>query len=264
MSRKKKEDQKRGSPAWMTTFGDMMTLLLVFFVLLYSFSVMDLDKFEGFISALQNKLGVLDGGQTLQDSGNIARGDIGEKFTPARQGYAKVMSEISQYIEENNLQEQVQMRLTDRGLILSLTGQILYDLGEAVIKPQGREVLNEVALTLKEVPNEIIVEGHTDNIPINTSKFPTNWELSTTRATNVIRYFIEEHEVNPRRLSAAGYSKYRPLYANETSEQRAKNRRVQIVILDSTPQKAEEIILQEIPPVSEGEGGDANGGAEQN
>ncbi|MFW6386420.1 MAG: OmpA/MotB family protein [Bacillota bacterium] len=227
----KKVDTK--SPAWMTTFGDMMTLLLVFFVLMYSFSVMDLEKFEGFISALQNRLGVLEGGKTISDESQVNRGSMGEDFNPSQENLEKVMGDMQEYVEENELQENVEMEMTEKGLVVRLTGRVLYDIGEAVILPEGRELLAELANAIQDIPNNIMVEGHTDDWPINTEKFPSNWELSTTRATNVIKFMIEELEVDPGRLSAAGYSEYRPLKTNDTAENRAQNRRVEIVILNT-------------------------------
>ncbi len=229
--KKKKQDEGQpGSPAWMTTFGDMMTLLLVFFVLLYSFSVMDLDKFEGFISALQSKLGVLDGGKTISEENRVSRGSQGEKFNPDSANFTKVMAQLKEYIDDQNLSDRVKLEKTDRGLVIRLTGQILYDLGKADIKAEGREVLDKIAQSIIDLPNNIVVEGHTDNWPIQNEEFPSNWELSTTRATNVIRYFIEKHNIEANRLSAAGYSEYRPLVDNDTAKNRTKNRRVEIVV----------------------------------
>lgn len=229
--RKKPKEQKKGSPAWMTTFSDMMTLLLVFFVLLYSFSEMDLDKFQGFISALQSKLGVLDGGQTITDQSQVSRGSQGEKFNPSNANFAKVMGEVSEYVHQQNLQNEVEMVINERGLVVRMSGQVLYDLGKAEIKPDGKKILDRIASSLAEIPNQIIVEGHTDNIPISTVNFPSNWELSTTRATNVIKYLIEVHNFEPARLAAAGYSKYRPIKTNDNPQNRAENRRVEVVIL---------------------------------
>jgi chemotaxis protein MotB len=231
---KNNKDDKLHSPAWMVTYGDMMTLLLVFFVLLYSFSVMDLDKFQGFISALQSRLGVLDGGTTISEDSLVSKGSMGEKFNPAtQQVYAKVMGEMNQFINEQGLKDMVSMEITKRGLVIRFTGQILYELGKADIKPGGEKILDKSASIIKDINNEIMVEGHTDNLPIDNDEFPSNWELSTARATNVIRYLIAEKGLNPSRISAAGFSEYRPLYPNDTIEHRAKNRRIEIVILNS-------------------------------
>ncbi len=228
-----KENNEEGSPAWMTTYGDMMTLLLVFFVFLYSFSVMDIEKFEGFISALKNQLGVLDAGRTITDYDSIDVGAMNENIAPSLENITMVMSEMQSYIRENNLQDRINLKITERGLVVSFTGEILYDVGEAEIKPRGKEILDEIVRNIKDIPNAVAVEGHTDDWPINTEQFPSNWELSTTRAVNVIKYFIEEHSLSPRRLSAAGYSEYRPLVPNDSAENRAKNRRVEIVVLNT-------------------------------
>ena len=229
------QENDQGSPAWMTTFGDMMTLLLVFFVLLYSFSVMDLQKFRGFITSFRKQLGVLESGKTLTDEKLINKGSRGERFNPERQNYIKkIMGELKQYVKEEQLGEKVKMKLTERGYVVRVTGEVLYDLGEARIKPKGKELLNKIVEKLKKIPNHIRVEGHTDNLPINNDNFPSNWELSTARATEVIKYFIEQANFDPARLSAARYSKYRPLFKNNSDKHRAENRRVEIVILNST------------------------------
>lgn len=229
--RQKEEEKETGSPAWMVTYGDMMTLLLVFFVLLYSFSEMDLEKFKGFISSFQGRVHVLEGGRTVIDESEVGRGSQGTDFSPTTQGYTKVMGDISQYIEQEGLQEKVQMINNERGLVIRMTGQILYDLGRAVIKPEGKEVLDRIAVSIKEIDNSVMVEGHTDNWSINNNQYRDNWALSTTRACNVIRYFSEAHNIKENRMAAAGYGEFKPLVSNDTTENRAKNRRVEIVIL---------------------------------
>ncbi|TDP89247.1 chemotaxis protein MotB [Halanaerobium saccharolyticum] len=227
------KDNEPGSPAWMTTFGDMMTLLLVFFVLLYSFSTMDVEKFKGFISALQSQLGVLEGGQTITSNPNIDAGTLGEDYAQAPQNIQQIMRELDNYIESNNLGDRVNVENKRKGLVISLTGEILYELGRARIREQGREVLAMISDILKDIPNDIMIEGHTDNLPIRTDEFPSNWELSTARAVNVIKFLIEERGFDPARLSAAGYSEYRPVAENTSPEGRAENRRVEVVILNS-------------------------------
>ncbi len=226
-------DDGGGSPAWMTTFGDMMTLLLVFFVLLYSFSSMDVEKFRGFISALQSQLGVLDGGQTITPNPNIDAGTLGEDYAQAPQNIQQIMRELDNYIESNGLGDRVNVENKRKGLVISLTGEILYELGRADIREQGREVLAMISDILKDIPNDIMIEGHTDDLPIRTDEFPSNWELSTARAVNVIKFLIEERDFDPARLSAAGYSEYRPAADNDNPEGRAENRRIEVVVLNS-------------------------------
>lgn len=236
MPRKKNNsggDDGGGSPAWMTTFGDMMTLLLVFFVLLYSFSSMDVEKFRGFISALQSQLGVLEGGKTITENPNIDAGTLGQDYAQAPQNIQQIMKELDNYIEQTGLGDKVNVENKRKGLVISLTGEILYELGKADIRDQGKEVLAMISDILRDIPNDIMIEGHTDDLPIRTDEFPSNWELSTARAVNVIKFLIEERDFDPARLSAAGYSEYRPVAENNTAEGRAENRRVEVVVLNS-------------------------------
>lgn len=233
--RRKNRDDDDDDSNWMTTFSDMMTLLLTFFVLLYSMSVIDVDKFQAAISSLRENMGILSGGksfssQPLPDSGSLGT-DISRS---SRSNLTAAMQEMQQYVQEKNLEDRVNMNITQRGLVVRFTGQILFDVGKADIKSKGREVLDKVAKVLKDIPNNVMVEGHTDNWPIDTEEFPSNWELSTARATEVIKYFIEDPGINPIRLSAAGYSKYRPLKPNDSPKNRALNRRIEVVILNTT------------------------------
>ncbi len=234
--RKKKNNQDDGgggSPAWMTTFGDLMTLLLVFFVLLYSFSVLDVQKFRGFMSALQNQLGVMEGGRTISESSVLDEGMQGQNFNPSQTNLNEVYKNMQGYIDENDLESEVNVEMTERGLVIRMTGEILYNIGEAIIKTRGRKVLDEIGKNIGGINNNVKVEGHTDDLPINNNKYPSNWELSTARAVRVIKYFIENRNISPARLSAAGYSKYRPIKKNSTPENRAVNRRVEIVIMNT-------------------------------
>src|SRR5690606_12488447 len=127
-------------------------------------------------------------------------------------------TEVQDFIEERGLAVAVEVELTERGVVVRFAEGVLFDLGRAELKPEARRFLTELSSLLKEVPNPVRVEGHTDNLPIRTERFPSNWELSTPRATNVIRYLIEEHGLDPRRLSAAVYVEYRPLAHNDTDD----------------------------------------------
>ena len=236
MSRRRKSNKDNSEDSnWMTTFSDMMTLLLTFFVLLYSMSTIDAQKFQAAISSLRENIGIMPGGRTVSNEALVNSGSLGSDISPSpRSDLTAAMASMQQYVQERDLEDQIKMEMTQRGLVVRFTGQILYDLGEAEIKEEGREVLNKVANELKEMPNNVMVEGHTDNLPIQTEEFPSNWELSTARATEVIKYFIEDPGITPERLSAAGYSEYRPIKDNDSSENRALNRRVEVVILNTT------------------------------
>lgn len=233
------QEQPGGAASWLVTYSDMVTLLLAFFVLLFAFSEVDVQRFRAILSAFQASLGVLDGGRSVMEtqpdmslgSGVWDLRDV-QFYRPELEAQLRaVYTEVQDFIEERGLAVAVEVELTERGVVVRFAEGVLFDLGRAELKPEARRFLTELSSLLKEVPNPVRVEGHTDNLPIRNERFPSNWELSTARATNVIRYLIEEHGLDPRRLSAAGYGEYRPLADNDTDENRARNRRVDIVLL---------------------------------
>lgn len=227
MRKKAKQSYRAGSPLWMTTYSDMVTLLLCFFVMLYGFSNVDTEKFQGFITSFRGGLGVLDGGINVSQKSGVAS----TSSIVALEQLRAIEETLSEFIAQEGLAGAVTLEEEERGLIVRFADQVFFDLGKADLKPEAKEVLRRLAPLLKDLPNPIRIEGHTDNLPINNARFPSNWELSTYRATSVIRYLIEELGFNPERLSAAGYGEYRPVVPNDTPEHRALNRRVDIVIM---------------------------------
>ncbi|NMB37995.1 MAG: OmpA family protein [Firmicutes bacterium] len=210
----------------MTTYSDMVTLLLTFFVLLFSMSNVDVQKFQAILSAFRGSLGVLDGGMSLS-------GDIGLQSASelAIEQLYQLEQELKEFIVEQGFEGSVQLQMEERGLIIRFADQIFFDLGKADLKPEAVNILNQLGPMLNKLPNPIRIEGHTDNLPINTIQFPSNWELSTYRATSVIRYLIEHLDLDPDKLSAAGYGEYRPVVDNTNDKNRALNRRVDIIIM---------------------------------
>jgi len=234
--RNSEESSAKGSPAWMMTYGDMVTLILAFFVLLYSFSTLDVEKFKMIISSLQNTFGVLEGGQTFDTSELISAGSQSiyiSKQSREELEFRKIFNDFTEYVEIKNLEGKVKIDMQERGIVIHIMEGALFDSGWAYIRQDAQELLDDIAQKLKKVDKIIKVEGHTDNVPVINPKYPTNWELSAARAVNVVRYFIEKHGITPYRLVAVGYSKYRPLVPNTSAENRALNRRVDIVILKS-------------------------------
>lgn len=222
----------------MVTYSDMVTLLLTFFVLLFSFSELDVQRFRAIMSAFQASVGVLDGGLRVVQDDDAVQGrtdwdlqDINWHRPELERQLFGVHAEVQAYVASRNLEHAMQVDLTERGVIVRFADQVLFDLGKADLKPEAVEVLDALADVLDGIPNHIRIEGHTDNWPINNERFPSNWELSTARATTVLRYLIETHGMSPESLSAAGYGEYRPLEPNDTAENRARNRRVDIVLL---------------------------------
>ena len=238
--KRKPKEPPPGAPLWMTSYGDMVTQILIFFVMLFTFSSIDAARFKELAISLQSAfkggVGVLEGGQSITV----------ETLGPARANLAQLteaMNQIMNVVESSGLKGAVETSIDERGLVISIKDSTFFDLGKADLKPRSIEILNKIGVTLKDLPNQIRVEGHTDNLPINTPQFPSNWELSTARATTVVRYLVEKVGLSPNKMSAAGYGEFRPLYPNDTEEHRARNRRVDIVVLLEEASKGEPFII---------------------
>ncbi len=221
------EEQSKGAPLWMTTYADMVTLLLAFFVLLFGFSTIDVQKFQAIMSAFRGSIGVLDGGQTVTTDYTLQTRSSVLEIEQLRELEAK----LQEFLQTEGIEGSVQLQLEERGLTIRFADQIFFDLGRATLKQEGFQILQRLSPILRELPNPMRIEGHTDNLPINTPQFPSNWELSTHRATNVIRYLVEREGFDPHKLSAAGYGEFRPVFPNISESNRAQNRRVDIVIM---------------------------------
>jgi len=235
-SKGKKEDGNN-SGDWIVTYSDLVTLLLCFFVLLFSFSEIDAMKFEAIVRSFQGSLGVLDSGKSIDDDQFINQAMQNNKLFKQQdeaESMERLYQQLDSYIQNNNLDSTVVLGIEERGLIIRFTDQVIFDSGKAKIKDEALEIMTGIGEILKQSNKYIRVEGHTDNVPINTSKYPSNWELSTARAVNVVKFFIEDTKIHPGRLSAAGYGEYHPIAANDNSENRKKNRRVDVVILKAS------------------------------
>ncbi len=138
-----------------------------------------------------------------------------------------------------NKESEINVEVSERGLVIHVMESALFDEGKSNLKPKARQTLDIVAGHIRGVENHIRVEGHTDNKPINTRRFPSNWELSSARATEVLRYLSDDHRIEPKRLSALGFGEYRPIAANNSDENRARNRRVDIIVLTGEMTAAE-------------------------
>ena len=226
------------SARWLTTFNDLVTLLMVFFVLLFTMSSIDSGKMQDFQYALQSGLGILKEGrmvdisvkttQPVEDMSHIQTQAEGVKASPNERLTGLLNAKLIKSLEADF---GIQVTDTHQGIRLSFEDQVLFDFGKADINPAGYTMLDQIAKAIKKVPNPMRVEGHTDNIPIQTARFPSNWELSVARAVNVVKYFAEVSNIDPQRLSAVGYGESRPVVANDTPANRMKNRRVEILLI---------------------------------
>jgi chemotaxis protein MotB len=214
-----------GAPAWMTTYGDMMTLLLCFFVLLVSFSSIEKSGFDKAMGSLKGALGVLPKHQSVM----IQFDPIIPQLTDyQKKRIQKVISELRNVAKNQGLRDNMTMQQTKDGILIRIDSPVLFDLGNAELKKKSFPVLLKVLELAKDWPNSIRIEGHTDNLKISTGQFPSNWELSTARALSVLRFFLHQGNIEPQRLKAVGYGEYHPIMSNQTAANRAKNRRVEI------------------------------------
>jgi len=246
MSKKAKvEECKAGAPEWMTTYGDLVTLLMCFFVLLFAFSEIDAQKFEAVMQSFQGSAGVLQSGKSLTDAELIFDAMPEDQVAEPQQVVddLKILKEaVEQHLKENDLQADILVELEARGLLLRFEDNTLFDSGKADLRTDSLKTLDflgQILQTEEFIDRFIRVEGHTDNIPISTLRFPSNWELSTTRATSVVRFFIENRSMEPQRFSASGYGEYFPVANNDSADGRQQNRRVDIVILRELELKEE-------------------------
>ncbi|MGB7604237.1 MAG: OmpA family protein [Lutisporaceae bacterium] len=235
MARKKQEEHKAGTPEWLATYGDMMTLLLVFFVLLFAVSNVDSQKYKAVVQSLSGSLGMLDSGTTvsMEPLINNYPSDSPTASPTANKEFSDLQEELQKMLEDQNLKGRVKLELNERGLTVRFLDNVLFDSGKADLKPEAKEIIENVSAILQQSKKKITVEGHTDNVPISTYIYPSNWELSTARAVNVVKYMIDFGQIDPIRLSPAGYADQHPISDNSTPDGRKNNRRVDMVILRS-------------------------------
>mgnify|MGYP001818948202 FL=1 len=226
-----------GSPGWLTTFNDLVTLLMVFFVLLFTMGSVDTKAMEEFKNALQSGLGILGEGSQVsievrnsrQELANAAllRQAVGEGDPVDDQLEAVPIEEA---LDAFAAEPGINVTYSNQGAHITFEDFLLFDFGKADINAGGLAFLDKMAGLIQKIPYPVRVDGHTDNVPIHTARFPSNWELSIARAVSVVKYFAESGNINPQRLSAVGYGDTRPLVPNDSPANRTKNRRVEIVL----------------------------------
>ncbi|MDR1741338.1 MAG: flagellar motor protein MotB [Synergistaceae bacterium] len=244
MAHKKKEQQASvGAPLYMATYGDMVTLVLCFFVLLFAMSSVDAEKFKKALISLKGSLGVLRGGTATESPLEpnppieaVTTDQISPGTSPQRVlDTQHVAYTIESYLRKENLEKSIQVTVNQRGVTVSISDQFLFDSGSAVLKNDGKRVLYKIAALVRNVVPAVAIEGHTDGVPLNGGIYRDNWGLSSARAGVVASYMESEGAFAPEKLQAVGYSSYRPVVPNDTPEHRALNRRVDLVFLSQYP-----------------------------
>lgn len=270
MAKKRKEDAPPpGAPAWQTTFGDLMNLLLCFFVLLFSMSKINAEDFSKLAASFSNQFSIFDAGSTsigdgilvsngvsqlnkldeyINDTGrnaendeesdqydeieNQTEADAAKQMEQAQLNRSEELAEqIQETLNEDNLTDKIDVQFTSQYVQLTLNGAILFDSGKAELKKEVLPILSQVGEILEKYAGQTIeIEGHTDNVPIHNSRYANNNELSSARALSVFDYFVANTNLDPANIKTSGRGEYVPVADNSTTEGRAANRRVEIRI----------------------------------
>lgn len=227
--RKKKEEEHENQERWLISYADFITLLFAFFVVMYSTSSVHEGKYRAVADSVNEAFHPV-----------IALSSSNIRLTSKQSGTAMFDTGLRLFFKHRKMEEEVrtmdpsgQISLVKdrRGTVIRIENSLAFETGQAEILPGFSEKLDKIADLIAALPNPVQVEGHTDNIPIKTPAYPSNWELSTGRAMSIVRYFVDRHAMDPQRFSVAGYGEFRPIDTNDSPEGRAKNRRVEIVVI---------------------------------
>lgn len=249
---KKQKKVKDNSERWMLSYLDFITLLMIFFIVMYAISNVDNKKYQALSTSL--KTGFLSGGDDIIGTQSNIDESSNTDFQTENEDSASVQANTSSYqdleslkeeidnlISNSDLKDNVTTQLQEKGLTVSFNNIILFNSGNATIRSDCAKNLLSISEILNKCDNYIRVEGNTDNIAINNSTFSSNWQLSSIRAANVVEFLVNKGNVNPNRLSSIGYGQYRAIQSNDTEAGRSANRRVDILILDSKFNPSEDI-----------------------
>ncbi len=250
MRRKRVQVTKENHERWLITYSDLITLLLIFFIIMYAMSSINIKKFNLLSVSLNQALSpnnqiplsglgntALLAAQNATQSNqtgmsSLTKQEIGQISSMVKEDrvFNNLYHRLESYVKQHELQNSVSIANQERGVQITLRDVVFFNTGQDRLRIAAQQTLQKMVPFLMSVPNDIIVEGYTDNVPIRTYLFPSNWELSTGRAVNVLRFLIAQG-IDPNRLSATGYGKYHPLVPNTTAANRQENRRVNVVIL---------------------------------
>jgi chemotaxis protein MotB len=230
MKKKRGEDEHENLERWLITYADLITLLLAFFIMMYTFSKQDAQKYQEVSKSLKT---IFTGGSGLLKTGAGGSSMINPSLR------AGPDSEVEQQLEQQvqamagstDRDRSITVFRDERGIVIRIMDRAFFDEGKAELKETAREALKKIAPIMKGSNSPVRIEGHTDDVPIRTGEFRSNWELSVRRATEVVRLLIERYDFPPQRISASGYAEYQPVATNDTPQNRALNRRIEIIVL---------------------------------
>ncbi len=222
------DDQAPGGN-WEIVYSGFALIMLCFFIMLCSFSSMEDAKIMRFTKAFLDAVNIVTGGLKFDPGTRVL--PLTPDIVVDQSDFVLMMERVKEYSVQKGFQGDLEMEATEKGLVMRFRDRLMFDLGRARISDEARPLLDVIAEELKRHPDyPVTIEGHTDNLPIFTSEYPSNWELSVARAVTVLRYLAEEHGIPSERLSAAGHGEYKPIADNDTPEGRSRNRRVEISI----------------------------------
>lgn len=230
-------EEEESSAGWVMVYADLMTLLLTFFILLFMFSTINVDKFEQVVTSIQENLG--DGIPTRYTQRPTSATNTRPPPVPLERSpmddTLDIIREMQTYIQIRELGSQIEVHMKDSNAIIRIKDRALFTSGVGTLNNDGKIVLNDIISVFQRFPEyRINIKGHTDDVPVSTPQFPSNWELSAIRATTVLRHLLNKG-VSPLRVTATGFADSMPLVLNDTERHRAQNRRVEFVLEKGTP-----------------------------
>ena len=231
MGRNKGSGRKKSAlgGGWEIIYTGFILILLCFFIMLSSFATMEQSKIARFVRSFVSAVSVLSGGLSFEPGKEIIPPSA--NLVDLRNELAEIFKELKSFTTNYGFEDDVSISFSEEGLDIKLSDKALFKVGSATLSPQIFPLLEKIGRVISKTAYAVRVEGHTDNLPIHTKKFPSNWELSTLRAVNVLRFFVDKCHIPAERMSAVGFGEYQPLFDNATADQRARNRRVEIILL---------------------------------
>jgi len=244
-NKRNQEHEEHSDESWLLPYSDLMTLLLAMFIVLFGMSSVNAEKFKAVSDAFNN---VLNGGSGILDQSSFnstdmqsfkvqpkpdeVKASVNELKRREQENLEGLKKQLDNYIKQNGLTNDLDTKLNQSQLMVTISDKALFPSGEAEVKPDARKLATAISDMLEQFPDyEVIVSGHTDNVPISNKEYPSNWDLSSARALNFMKILMLNTQLDPQKFSAIGYGEYHPVSTNDSAVGRAQNRRVEVSII---------------------------------